>query len=100
MLVLGVLPILGVLMNGEIQSQRADVHIKLSNPPRATLPDPRFDLLFLQLSTAIFSAVVGWCLVSQVDLRVYMTDISAQTGSNDRWYMYHDLVRSTGALKQ
>jgi len=57
MLVLGALPILGVLMNGEIQSQRADVHIKLSNSPRATLPDPRLDLLFL--STAIFSAVVG-----------------------------------------
>jgi len=76
MLVLGALPILGVLMNGEIQSQRADVHIKLSNSPRATLPDPRLDLLFL--STAIFSS---WCLVSQVDLRVYMTDISAQTGS-------------------
>lgn len=79
MLVLGALPILGVLVNGEIQSQRADVHIRLSNSPRATLPDPRLDLLFL--STAIFSAVVGWCLVSQVDLRVYMTDISAQTGS-------------------
>ena len=62
MLVLGVLPILGVLMNGEIQSQRADVHIKLSNPPRETLPDPRFDLLFL--SAAIFSAVGRWCLVS------------------------------------
>ena len=57
MLVLGALPILGVLVNGEIQSQRADVHIKLSNSPRATLPDPRFDLLFL--STAIFSAVGG-----------------------------------------
>ena len=62
MLVLGALSILGVLMNGEIHLQRAGVHIRLSNPPRATLPDPRFDLLFL--SAAIFLAVLGWCLVS------------------------------------
>lgn len=41
MLVLGALPILGVLMNGEIQSQRADVHIRLSNSPRATLRNPK-----------------------------------------------------------